>query len=77
MELGNAESATAIKINGHSCNNNYAQGKTGFNRKNGGERHKIVQSGELVLSHHICEEKVTERYQDLHSIRKEETSGML
>lgn len=38
---------------------------------------KIVLSGEVVLNHHIREEKVTERSQDLHSIRKEGTSGML
>lgn len=38
---------------------------------------KVVPSGELVQCHRTGEERVTERHRDLHSIKKEETSGML
>lgn len=66
MELGNSQSETAIKMNVHSYNDNYAQGKTGFEIKDGGESHKTVPSGELLhyvwwrsapIKHTVCSPK--------------------
>lgn len=48
IELGNSQSATAIRLNGHSNNDNYAQGKTGF-KITDGEEHKVILKKKKVV----------------------------